>query len=71
VLAGLGIGHSATWLYAPELASGEVIRLLKEHAPPLVPIHAVTAGRRMSNRVSVFVEFLAEVLAGDPHLKIR
>lgn len=72
VLAGIGIGHNASWLYGPELASGEVKALLADYAPHPFPIHAVCpSGRRIPSRVRVFIDFLAEVCAADPHLRIR
>jgi LysR family transcriptional regulator for bpeEF and oprC len=72
VLAGVGIGHNAGWLYAPEIASGALKPLLGDFAPHPNPIHAVTpAGRRVPGRVRVFIDFLAEVCAADPHLRIR
>jgi LysR family transcriptional regulator for bpeEF and oprC len=72
VLAGLGIGHNASWLYAPELASGEVRELLVDYAPHPFPIHAVCpGGRRVASRARVFIDFLAELCAANPHLRIR
>jgi LysR family transcriptional regulator for bpeEF and oprC len=72
VLAGLGVGHNASWLYAAELASGDLKPLLAGYAPSPFPIHAVCpAGRRIPGRVRVFIDFLAEVCAGEPHLRIR
>lgn len=43
-LSGLGISQSASWLYAPEIASGEVRQILTDYAPHDFPIHAVSAG---------------------------
>jgi LysR family transcriptional regulator for bpeEF and oprC len=72
VLAGIGIGHNASWLYAPELASGEVREVLADYAPHPFPIHAVCpGGRRIPSRVRVFIDFLAELCASNPHLRIR
>ncbi len=72
VLGGFGLGHHASWLYAPELASGEVRQVLKVYAPHPAPIHAVCpSGRRIPSRVRVFIDFLAELCAGDPYLRIR
>lgn len=72
VLAGLGIGHNASWLYADEIASGAVTVLLAEYDPDPYPIHAVTpGGRRVPSRVRVFIDFLATICAGNPHLRLR
>jgi LysR family transcriptional regulator for bpeEF and oprC len=72
VLAGSGIGHNASWLYAADLASGALRPLLVEFAPHPYPIHAVTpGGRRVPGRVRVFIDFLAEICAAEAHLRIR
>ncbi|WP_372088724.1 LysR family transcriptional regulator [Tistrella mobilis] len=71
VLAGLGIAHHASWLFTDVLASGEVVRILRQHAPPPFPINAVTAaGRRMPSRVRHFIDFLAAICAEEPELRI-
>ena len=71
VLAGLGIAHHASWLFTDVLASGEVVQMLEQHVPPPFPISAVTAaGRRMPSRVRHFIDFLAEICAGEPELRI-
>ena len=70
VLAGLGIAHHASWLFTDVLASGEVTRILEQHAPPPFPINAVTAaGRRMPSRVRHFIDFLAVIFAEEPELR--
>jgi LysR family transcriptional regulator for bpeEF and oprC len=72
VRAGIGIGHNTSWLYASDLASGKMKRLLANYAPNPYPIHAVCpGGRRIPGRVRVFIDFLAEICAADPHLRIR
>jgi LysR family transcriptional regulator for bpeEF and oprC len=72
VRAGLGVGHNVSWLYARELASGELCPLLPDYEPDPLPIHAVCPeGRHIPNRVRVFIEFLAEICAADPDLRIR
>ncbi|MCU5775253.1 LysR family transcriptional regulator [Erwiniaceae bacterium BAC15a-03b] len=70
VLAGLGIAHHASWLFTDVLASGEVKRILNQHAPPSFPINAVTAaGRRIPSRVRHFIHFLAAICAEVPELR--
>lgn len=71
VLAGLGIAHHASWLFTDVLASGEVVRILDEHAPVPFPIFAITAsGRRMPSRVRQFIDFLADLCAEEKELQI-
>ncbi|CAH0339968.1 LysR family transcriptional regulator [Rhizobium sp. CECT 9324] len=70
VLAGLGIAHHASWLFTDVLASGEVVRILDKHTPPLLPINAIIAGgRRMPSRVRQFIDFLADICAEEPELR--
>lgn len=72
VLAGLGIGHNAGWLYARDVADGRLVPLLAEYAPPPFPIHAVWSGsRRLAGKTRAFIDFLAELFAENPLLKIR
>jgi len=66
VLAGLGIAQAPHWLFAAELASGRVHRILRAYEPGEIAISAVRPqGRRLSIKVSVFIDFLAEMLATD------
>jgi LysR family transcriptional regulator, regulator for bpeEF and oprC len=72
VRAGLGIAHNASWLFAPDVASGAVQPLLQDFAPDPYPIHAVyPGGRIVAGKVKVFVDFLAEIFAQEPSLCVR
>lgn len=71
VRAGLGVGHSAGWLFAADIASGAVVHLLKAFAPVPYPISAVSpGGRLLPSRVRVFVDFLAQVCDDEPTLRM-
>lgn len=63
IIAGMGLSYSPTWLFEPELASGEVQILLPDwHARP-VPIHLVSPPqRRNSAKVRAFSDHLAQHL---------
>jgi LysR family transcriptional regulator for bpeEF and oprC len=64
VLAGLGIAHNGSLFFTREIESGEVVHMLKDHAPEPLPIHVVWPGsRRLPSKVRVFIDFLAEVFA--------
>jgi DNA-binding transcriptional LysR family regulator len=64
VLAGLGIAQVPLWLFQHDLAAGSVKRVLVDYEPEPIPISVVRpAGRRMAGKVSVFIEFLAELLS--------
>lgn len=63
VLRGMGVGFAPTWLFEPELASGEVQRLLPDWAAAVIPIHLVSPReRRHSAKVKAFAEHLARAL---------
>ncbi|MGY4026217.1 LysR family transcriptional regulator [Aeromonas rivuli] len=64
VLAGVGPGIGSEWMFAPELASGEVIRVLPEWQLPRLSLWALfPAGRQSSAKSRAFVAFVA-ALAG-------
>jgi len=42
VIGAMGIGYAPTWLFEPELANGEVVRLMPDWDSPLSPIHLVS-----------------------------
>ncbi len=66
VLASLGIAQAPYWLFARDLQAGTVVRILRRYEPPELPISAVRpASRRLATKVSVFIDFVAEVLAQE------
>jgi len=70
VLSDLGLAHAPGWLFAREIATGAVRRVLRAYEPAPLAISAVhAAGRRLSTRVRVFIEYLAGTFAADPDLK--
>lgn len=72
VLAGLGLAQAPVWLFADEIASGAVKRLLRGFDPPAYPVQAVwPGGRRLAAKTRAFVDFLAEAFAADPDLAPR
>jgi LysR family transcriptional regulator for bpeEF and oprC len=72
VLNGLGIARGPTWMFSDQVASGEVVQVLKEYAPPSYPIQAVTPRtRQKAKRVDVFIQFLVRLLNAQPDLRIR
>jgi len=67
VLADLGLAHTPGWLFAPEIASGAVRVVMRDHEPAPLAISAVRPARRqLAAKVRVFIEFLGEVLADYP-----
>jgi LysR family transcriptional regulator, regulator for bpeEF and oprC len=72
VLADLGLAHAPGWLFAREIASGAVKRVLRDYEPGSLSISAVhPTGRRLATKVRVFIEFLAKVFAENADLAIE
>jgi DNA-binding transcriptional LysR family regulator len=72
VLCHLGLAHTPGWLFAPELAAGAVHSVLRDYEPSPLSISAVhPAGRRLSTKVRVLIDFLAETFAREPSLTLR
>ena len=71
VLAGLGITHAPGWLFASELSSGAVKRVLTDYDTPDIAISVVRpSGRFLPNKVQAFVDFVSRVLAEEPSLAL-
>lgn len=69
VLAHLGMAHGPFWAFAFEIASGALRVVLADYAPSPLAISVVhPAGRRLSTKVRVFIDFLIEILADNPAL---
>ncbi|MBB3211965.1 DNA-binding transcriptional LysR family regulator [Herbaspirillum sp. Sphag1AN] len=63
VIGAMGIGYAPTWLFEPELANGEVVRLMPDWDSPLSPIHLVSPPeRKHSAKVKAFVEHISLAL---------
>jgi LysR family transcriptional regulator for bpeEF and oprC len=72
VMAGLGLGHTPGWLFANEIATGAVRRVLRDYEPADLPISVVhPGGRRLASKVRVFIDFLVEIFADETALAIR
>ena len=57
VLSAMGIAYAPTWLFEPELQSGDVVRLMPTWDSPQTPIHLVSPPeRKHSAKVKAFVE---------------
>jgi DNA-binding transcriptional LysR family regulator len=63
VLAGLGITIASEWMFAPELASGDVVRLLPDWTLPAMDLWAVfPTGRLVSAKARAFADFVSGVV---------
>jgi DNA-binding transcriptional LysR family regulator len=66
-LAGAGIAMLPTYLVREELAQGALERLLPEHEPEAMGIHAVFLSRQHQPKpLQLLIEHLAECFGGDP-----
>ncbi len=60
VLAGLGLGIASEWMFAPELARGEVVVALPEWQLPTLELWTLLpAGRELSAKARAFLTFVA------------
>lgn len=63
-LAGLGVMHALTFLVHEHISSGALEPLMTDWSTEPVPIHAVyPPNRHLSNKVRVFVDWIAEVFS--------
>jgi len=66
VLSHLGLTLSSEWMFAPELASGEVRRVLEDWHLPGLDLWAVfPTGRMASAKARAFVTYVEQLLAKD------
>ena len=65
VLSHLGIANAPAWLFAKELASGEVLPLLGKFAEPKLIFALRPGNRRLAAKVQVFMHFMEQILARE------
>ncbi|MCD2517810.1 LysR substrate-binding domain-containing protein [Massilia sp. G4R7] len=66
VCAGVGIAIASEWMFAPELANGEVEQLLPEWSLPTIDLWAVyPSGRLASAKARAFTAFVREIIIGE------
>jgi len=71
LLGGYGISQTATRVADPHLQRGELVQVLPDWTRPPMPIYVVyPPNRHLSAKVRVFVDWIAEVFAADPLLRI-
>lgn len=69
VLAGLGLAVVSSWMFAPELASGEVETALEDWQLPGVELSALfPAGRLPGLKAHRFIDYLSSRLQSNPML---
>jgi DNA-binding transcriptional LysR family regulator len=64
VLADMGLAVASDWMFAPELASGTVLRVLPEWTLPPIDLWAVfPTGRLVSAKARAFAEFVESAMS--------
>ncbi len=64
--AGHGIARALSYQAADDIAAGRLVRILREHEPPPLPVQIVTpAGAQMSPKVRAFIDLAVERLPED------
>jgi DNA-binding transcriptional LysR family regulator len=65
VLADMGLAVTTEWMFAPELATGAVRRVLPEWTLPTIDLWAVfPSGRLITAKAKIFADFVESLLAG-------
>jgi LysR family transcriptional regulator for bpeEF and oprC len=71
-LAGLGIITMTDYLLAQHIASGRMLPVLPDWAIDPLPVHIVyPQNRHLSAKVRVFVEWVSELFAAHPNLRLQ
>jgi len=71
-LAGLGVMRAPTFMVQPHIAKGELEAVLLDWCPEPIPIHVVyPPNRHLSNKVRVFVDWVAELFANSDLIQRR
>ena len=66
VLADMGLAVTSDWMFAPELASGAVQRVLPDWTLPSIDLWAIfPTGRLASAKARAFAEFVQNVLSSE------
>jgi DNA-binding transcriptional LysR family regulator len=70
VLAGIGLAIGSEWMFAPEIATGKVKRILQDWSLPPVNLWAVfPTGRNASTKARAFASFIEQELRADQSLE--
>ena len=68
--SGRGIVQLLSYQAADDLAAGRLVRLLREHEAPALPVQLVTKGRaHRAPKIDAFVDFATERLLALPVLR--
>ena len=63
VIAGQGFAISSRWMFAPELASGEVVSVLDEWTLPAIDLWVIyPSGRLTSTKARAFLQWFEQIM---------
>jgi len=72
LVAGQGVGQITTFQAQQHVERGELVRVLDGWSHPLLPVYVVyPPNRHLSAKVRAFVDWAAELFAGEPQLQRR
>jgi LysR family transcriptional regulator for bpeEF and oprC len=72
VQAGLGIINMTDYLLVQHIAAGRMLPILPEWSIDPLPVHIVyPQNRHLSAKVRVFVEWVSELFAAHPNLRLQ
>ncbi len=70
VLAGMGVGQLGDFALQPYMDSGTLVRVLRDWTQDPIPVYVVyPPNRHLSAKVRAFVDWAAELFAGNPQLQ--
>ena len=70
VLHGHGVGQVSSFQARQHIEQGSLLQILKDWSHPLMPVYVVyPPNRHLSAKVRAFVDWAAELFAGDPQLQ--
>lgn len=71
-LAGLGVIMMTDYLLSQHIAAGRMVQVLPEWRSDPLPVHVVyPQNRHLSAKVRVFVEWISELFAAHPNLRLQ
>jgi LysR family transcriptional regulator for bpeEF and oprC len=71
-LAGLGIVQMTDYQILQHVASGRMVQLLADWTSDPLPVHIIyPQNRHLSAKVRVFVEWVSDLFASHPHMRMR
>jgi DNA-binding transcriptional LysR family regulator len=70
VFAGIGVAIGSEWMFAPEITTGKIKRILHDWSLPPVDLWAVLpTGRNASTKARAFASFIEQELRADHSLE--